>query len=118
MARMKQWTLGKDAEDVRLVFNAATVKVAEWLDSIMSHNEPEGTHPPDQVSGLPGCAGKTAQGMALVFNSHESKGVDILLSHEVAGLWDQADEQATSAQPPVSQLYDLDGVSLMDVLAC
>ena len=117
MARLNEWTLGKDSEDIRLVFNAGAMKLAEWFDSFMADNEPAGRAKPDLLTGLSNHSEKIGQGMALVFTLDEMKVVDMLLSDQMTELWTGAGEPDTSSQPPASKLYEPGEVSLVDLLA-
>ena len=115
MARTRDWMVGKDMSDIRLVFNADRFELAEWFDSIMARDVSSVTGESDLSTGLYGYSGKTAQGMALVFNMDKMKIVDMLLGDDMNRPLTAAAE--TASEGSVSRLYEPDAVSLMDLLA-
>ena len=114
MAKIKEWTVGKEMEDIRLVFNADQVELAEWFDSITVDGVPDGKPETDLVT-VDGYSEHTVHGKALVFNLDEMRVVDMLLGNPMNSLFAAAVEANSDAS--VSRLYGLDDVSLMDLLA-
>ncbi len=117
MARMKEWMVGKDTEDIRLVFNEDQIKLTEWVDSIMADNALTGTNIPDPVTGLNGYSEETGHGKTLIFNLQEMKVIDLLLSHDAGKIGTEYGQTNASCQASIAALYELDEVSLLDVLA-
>ena len=87
MLRLKRWTVGKDSEDIRLVFNAGEIELANWIDALTAEMEVSGENNSDTVTSISGNTAKTTAGMALLFNPDEMRVVDMLIPDQITKLW-------------------------------
>ena len=117
LARVKQWRIGADLDDIRLAFNADDIKLAEWFDSFSVSTERHTDVVNEPESGLFGFSGQTADGKTLIFNLDEMRVFDLLMAGSSGSLFAGVSDGSPEVGPQMSQVFDMDRISFLDALA-
>ena len=113
--KLQDWQSGKEVNDIRLVFNADEIYLAEWFDSLMAPSDSFGIQDGAPHADLTGPSWDWTHGGSLAFDLHELRVADMLFADDSSPM-NGVSAPLEGPVQSVAQVFDPDSLSVAGLL--